>query len=59
MFRFKRFYLVLLILTTGWGLTFWLQQTIARAPAVQLIGVPALLILLVLLAALALERGDH
>lgn len=59
MFRAKRFYLVLLILAAGWGLTFWLQQTVARAPALQLIGVPALLILLLLLAALALERNDH
>lgn len=60
MFRTNaKFYLILLILTAGWGLTFWLQQAIALAPAVQFIGVPALLVLLLLLAALALERGDH
>ncbi|MBN7825731.1 hypothetical protein [Bowmanella dokdonensis] len=51
--------LAILALISGWGLMFWIQWSSNLPEGINLIGIPALMILLGLLAGLAMEGEDN
>ncbi len=54
----KKVCLVMLILSAGWAMVFWLQQALPLSATLHYIAVPVLLVLILLLAALAVDRGN-